>query len=74
MPYYVYKIFPFRRLAKVDEFSMFKDASAHAKAMRREIAPSDDYQVKVVFADNELHAEDLLSQVREQPPLIAEDD
>lgn len=74
MPYYVYKVFAFRRLEKIDEFPAFKDASSRAKALRRDIAPGDDYQVKVMFADNELHAEDLLSQVREQPPMIAEDD
>ncbi len=74
MPYYVYKIFPFRRLEKIAEFRVFKDASSQAKAMRREITAQADYQVKVVFADSELHAEDLLSEVREQPPMIAEDD
>lgn len=74
MPYYVFKVFAFRRLEKIDEFQAFKDASARAKALRREIVPGDDFQVKVIFADNELQAEDLLSQVREQPPMIAEDD
>lgn len=58
----------------MDEFPIFKNASARAKALRREIAPGEDHQVKVIFADNELHAEDLLNQVREQPPTIAEDD
>lgn len=74
MPYYVYKIFPFRRLEKVGEFPVFKDASSRAKALRREITAEAGCQVKVVFADSELHAEDLLSEVREQPPVVAEDD
>ena len=73
MPYYVYKIFPMQILEKAQQFDTFKEASVHAKAMRKETKPTDNYSVKVMFADNELLAEDILSQVREPQPLTGED-
>lgn len=71
MPYYIYEIAeqPIRRLRKLAEFPSFKESSAEAKRLRAEAA----LQVKVVFAENELQAEDLLSQVREPPPMIGDD-
>ena len=74
MPYYIYKIHPpLRRLEKAEEHDSFKAASERAKQMRREIPQGEDYQVKVMFADNELQAEDLLSQVREREPITGDD-
>jgi len=74
MPYYVYRVFPFRRLEKVDERPSFKEASAQAKALR--VAPDlpADCAIKVVFADTELEAEDLLSEVRAPKPGLADDE
>ena len=68
MPYYVFAVKPFAQLEKLAEFTAFKEASAHAKALRA--APPGDAQVriKVMFADNPLAAEDLLLQVREAGP------
>jgi hypothetical protein len=34
---------------------------------------ADNYTVKVIFAENELQAEDLLNQVREPEPMTGED-
>lgn len=73
MPYYLYKVFAFRRLEKLAEFAAFKEASAQAKALRRDLAGVEDCQVKVIFAENEFQAEDLLSQVREGEPLTGDD-
>jgi hypothetical protein len=71
MPYFIYKIHPpLRRLEKVEIFDRFKPASEHAKSLRREPAGCE---VKVIFADNELQAEDLLSQVREKEPITGDD-
>jgi hypothetical protein len=74
MPYYVYRIFPFHRLEKVAVHDAFPPASAQAKALRREATLPPDCRVKVVFAENELGAEALLTDVREERPHIAEDD
>jgi hypothetical protein len=74
MPYYIYKIHqPLRNLEKIEEHDAFKAASDRAKVLRREIAPGQDYLVKVMYADNELQAEDLLSQVREKQPITGDD-
>lgn len=72
MPYYVYEINekPIRQLAKLAQFPSFKEASADAKRLRAEVA---ERNVKVIFAANELEAEDLLSQVRQAPLVIGDD-
>lgn len=74
MPYYIYRVFAFRRLEKVDESPSYGAAAATAKAMRADPALPADCTVKVVFADTELAAEDLLSQVREKAPGLAGDE
>lgn len=75
MPYFIYKIFetPVRRLEKIERHDTFKAASARAKALRRELALAEGCTVKTIFAENELQAEDLLSQVREPLPETGED-
>ncbi len=73
MPYYIYEIVeqPIRTLKKIADHPSFKEASAAAKQLRADGTYAGT--VKVVFADNELQAEDLLSQVREAPPMIGDD-
>lgn len=75
MPYYIYKVFetPIRRLEKIEQHEAFREASNRAKALRRELAMSEQCVVKVIFADNELQAEDILSQVREAQPEPGDD-
>jgi hypothetical protein len=75
MPYFVYKIenFPIRRLEKLQAFDVFKDASAYAKEQRVAQNLPEGQIIKVIHAENELMAEDVLSQVREAPPKIGDD-
>jgi len=76
MPYFLYRITqvgPVKQLDKLTQFAAFKDASAEAKRLRKESDLPASVMVKVVFADNELHAEDLLQQVREPEPLVGDD-
>lgn len=76
MAYYLYKITqigPVKQLDKLAEFETFKPASAEAKRLRVEGDLPANVVVKVIFADNELQAEDLLQQVREPEPLIGDD-
>ena len=70
MPYYIYKVFsfPIRRLEKLEQHDAFRDASARAKALRAALPPAEQGSIKVILADNELHAEDLLSQQRSPQP------
>ncbi len=75
MPYYLYKVFesPIRLLEKIESHDAFKVASARAKELRRELALSEGCTVKTIFAENELQAEDILSQVRESQPEPGDD-
>ncbi len=75
MPYYISKVFsdPILRLSKIAQHDEFRAASARAKELRRELALTENCAVKVIFAENELGAEDLLSQVREPAPELGDD-
>ena len=75
MPYFVYKIesFPVRLLTRLAQFDSFKEASAEAKVRRTSMPLNAGEIIKVMFAESELDAEDMLSQVREKPPTTGED-
>lgn len=68
MPYYIYRIKPFGQLDKLSEFETFNDASSQAKALRATQAGDAPGKIKVIFADTELQAQDLLCQVRTPQP------
>ena len=68
MPYYVYAVKPMAQLERLAQFDAFKEASTHAKSLRAAQSGGPQARIKVMFADNELAAEDLLLQVREAPP------
>ena len=70
MPYYIYKIFekPIRSLKKIEQHELFREASSRAKQMRSELAGDVPFIIKVIFAETEFHAEDLLNQIREAVP------
>jgi hypothetical protein len=76
MPYYLYRVTqagPVKQLYKVTQLDVFKDASTEAKRLRKAPDLPQGALVKVIFAENELMAEDLLSQVREGEPLTGDD-
>jgi hypothetical protein len=70
MPYYIYKVsnFPMRRLEKLEQHAAFRDASARAKVLRAALDPTEAATIKMILAENELHAEDLLTQQRSPQP------
>lgn len=68
MPYYIFRVKTLGLVEKLCEFDNFAEASARAKALRAADPPGAPGKVKVMFADNELQAEDLLCQVREPGP------
>lgn len=74
VPYFLYRVFPFRRLEKVGEAPSFREASAQAKMLRASPDLPADCAVKVIFAATEFEAEDLLSQVRAAKPGLADDE
>ena len=68
MPYYIYRVLPYAQLEKLAEFDAFKPASAHAKALRAAERDASAGKVKVMFADSERIAEDLLCRIRDPEP------
>jgi len=74
MPYYVYRITPgptglLKTLEKLDQYESFKEAKTHARNLRANMSSEDKVQIKVMFADNELDAEEKLMEKREAPIL-----
>ena len=74
MPYFVYKIGPLNTLEKQGQAEGFKEAKAMANELRKGVDPASGQMVKMIFAENELAAEDALSQPRELDPSLAGDD
>jgi hypothetical protein len=74
VPYFIYRVFPFRRLEKVTDMPSFGAASAHAKALRASPDRPQDCTIRVIFAADENEAENLLSQIREPAPGVVGDE
>ncbi|MBZ0092325.1 MAG: hypothetical protein ACYC2R_15500 [Burkholderiales bacterium] len=76
MPYFVYKVIekPFKQLELLQSFPSFKEANVVVKAKRSEMKQAGETcLVRLIFAANELEAEDSLNQVREPEPMIGDD-
>ena len=75
MPYYLYKITDgpalglVKQLELLSSFEKFRKAKLQARGLRAEV-PEDGFQYKIVFADSQLQAEELLMEKREQPVLM----
>ncbi len=74
MPYFIYKIMqsPILQLQKIEQHDAYPAASARAKVLRAELK-NEPCTVKIIFAEHELGAEDLLSQVRNPVPQPGDD-
>jgi hypothetical protein len=74
MPYFIYRITPgptepLKTLEKLEQHESFKDAKKRAREMRAAMSDGDNTQIKVMFADTELDAEEKLMEKREAPIL-----
>lgn len=74
MPYYVYKMNEgvssmIKNLECIDEFESFQEAKKQARAKRQELDADDKTIYKVIFAANQLAAEEMLTEHREEPIL-----
>ena len=73
MPYYVFKMSSpegmelVKNLELISYFESFREAKNFAKTKRSEIAETDNSIVKVMFAENQLLAEEQLLVYREKP-------
>jgi hypothetical protein len=75
MPYYLYKICSRDKLDLVKDlellsvFEAFREAKTESRKLRSE-QPESEYIFKVMFADNQLSAEEQLLEKREKPVLM----
>ena len=74
MPYFIYKIGPPNILEKQGQADSFKEAKATTNDLRKQLDPNTGTSIKMIFAENELAAEDILSQPRELDPTLSGDD
>lgn len=74
MPYFIYKISPHNILELQGLAEKFKDAKARTNELRKTLDPNTGYTIRMIFAENELQAEDLLTQKREPDPSMIGDE
>ena len=76
MPYYVFKMSSpegmelVKNLELIDEYVTFREAKNFAKEQRAKLDESDTSIIKVMFADNQLSAEEQLMAYREKPVVM----
>lgn len=75
MPYFIYRVteFPIRKLEKLEQHDVYRAASGRVKQIRAEIADGSPALIKMIHAESELDAEDLLNQVRDPAPELGDD-
>jgi hypothetical protein len=75
MPYFIYRVteFPIRQLEKLEQYDVYREASARAKQLRAELPDNSPAHIKMIHADSDLNAEDMLNQVREPAPQLGDD-
>jgi hypothetical protein len=72
MPYYIYRITSpegmelVKNLELLDEFDSFKEAKSCVRDLREKL-DGEGAAIKVMFAENQLLAEELLMEHREKP-------
>lgn len=74
MSYFIYKITPgpgemIKQLEHITQFESFQEAKAQARSMRAELGQGSPVTIKIIFAANQLEAEDKLQEHREAPIL-----
>jgi hypothetical protein len=75
MPYYVYEMTSpkgmnlVKNLKLINEFETFKQAKQFAREQRDQLS-DEDVTIKIMFADNQLLAEEQLLEHRDKPILM----
>jgi hypothetical protein len=75
MPFFVYRVTvlgPVRRLESLGAFAAYSSAAAECRRLRGG-GEGAGARVRLIFAENELQAEELLSEARAAEPNIADD-
>jgi hypothetical protein len=74
MPYYVFRIGMFKVMEKQGEWATFKEAKVHTNELRKTLDPKTGDKIKMIFAENEIVAQDTLSAERELDKTLSGDD
>ncbi len=69
MPYFIYEIFPPKRLQLVDSFAAYREARTRARTLRAALGADAVQTVRVIFAQSTEEATRLLTEPREPRPL-----
>jgi len=59
-----------KNLELLDEFDSFKEAKSCARGLRAKLDGDTGVIIKIMFADNQLLAEELLMEHREKPVVM----
>ena len=75
MPYYIYQINQtagsiVKNLKLLKHYDAFRQAKSEVRAMREAMPDADQPEFKIIFAESELQAEELLQEKRETPVLM----
>ncbi len=76
MPYYIYKMTSpegmdlVKNLELINEFDSFKQAKKYVREKRTEFPEDSAETIKIMFADNQLLAEEQLLEHRNKPILM----
>jgi hypothetical protein len=74
MPYYVFRLGMFKVLEMQGEWASFKEARAHTNALRKTLDPKSGDKYKMIFAENEIAAQDTLMAERALEKTLSGDD
>lgn len=74
MPYYVFRLGMFKVLEKKGEWASFKEAKAQVNDLRKTLDPKTGDQYKMIFAENEIAAQETLTAERELDKTLSGDD
>ena len=74
MPYYVFRLGMFKVLEKKGEWTSFKEAKAQVNDLRKTLDPKSGDQYKMIFAENEIAAQETLTAERELDKSLSGDD
>lgn len=75
MPYYIYQITaqPIKMLKKLEQHDSYRESSARVKLLRAELDQHSPATIKMIYADSEFQAEDLLNEIRAAAPQLGDD-
>ena len=74
MPYYVFRMGMFKVLEKQSEWPSFKEARTHTNELRKTLDPKSGDKYKMIFAENEIAAQETLIAERNIEKTLSGDD